>query len=105
MSITCGKAILYVMTVGVSTLLWGSPVYAQETQPTAPVVVTKSGSELEEIVVTARKREETLISVPVIVTAVPQERLETLQTVSTTDLATMERMNDDWVHDFSAERV
>ena len=58
MNITRCKAILYVMTVGVSALLWGDPVCAQQTQAVAPtpVVVTKTGSELEEIVVTARKR-------------------------------------------------
>jgi iron complex outermembrane receptor protein len=77
------------MTVGVSALLWGGALCAQQTQPATQVVATKTGSELEEVVVTARKREETLISVPVIVTAVPEERLQTLQTVSTTDLATL----------------
>ncbi len=46
----------------------------------------QSTGELQEIIVTARKREESLISVPVVEVAIPQAQLEKLQTVDITDL-------------------
>ena len=64
------KAILY-FTACASALLWGNPVRAQQsTQAAAP----ESGG-IEEIIVTARKREESLLKVPVIETAIPHAQL------------------------------
>jgi iron complex outermembrane recepter protein len=78
------KAIFCVTTVCVSAL-WGSRVPAQQsTQAATPAQATQ---ELQEVIVTARKREETLLNVPVIETAIPQSRIQALQTVDITDLA------------------
>jgi iron complex outermembrane receptor protein len=44
------------------------------------------GNAISEIIVTARKRQESILNVPVIETAIPQERLERLQTHSIKDL-------------------
>src|SRR5207237_8379232 len=42
--------------------------------------------ERQEITVTARKRQESILNVPVVETAIPQERLERLQVTEMTDL-------------------
>ena len=62
-----------------STLSAGSatPVLAQSSQ---------GDKNLEEIVVTARKRQESILKVPVVVTAVSQEKLENFQVTQITDL-------------------
>jgi iron complex outermembrane recepter protein len=45
-----------------------------------------SGSELDEVIVTARKRQESILNVPVDEQAIAQERLERLQVTEMTDL-------------------
>ncbi|MCB2076803.1 MAG: TonB-dependent receptor [Novosphingobium sp.] len=62
-----------------SPIAWASPSFAQagERAPQAA-----SG----EIIVTARKREESILKVPVVVTAVAGETLENLQVTEVTDL-------------------
>ena len=81
-SVRC-KAGFCAITVCVSGLC-GSYAMAQSTQ--AAAAPPKSG-ELEEVIVTARKRQESLIDVPVVETAIAQAKLENLQTVDITDLA------------------
>jgi iron complex outermembrane receptor protein len=80
------KTILYAMAPCVFAFS-GISVHAEdETQPAA---AAPRAGELEEIIVTARKREESLLNVPVIETAISQSKLENLQTVDITDLATI----------------
>ncbi|CAN7229128.1 TonB-dependent receptor [Phenylobacterium sp. LjRoot219] len=62
-------------TACASALLAAMPVAAQEAQ-------------LSEIIVTARKRQESILNVPVVETAIPQEQLERFQTQDLSDLAT-----------------
>src|SRR5256885_14314135 len=64
-----------------SALLWAVPATAQ----TAP----QTSGGLENIVVTARKREETLISTPVVISAL---NAKTLQTYGVTNLSEVSRM-------------
>src|SRR5579862_589562 len=78
------KAIFWVTMVCVPALWGNSALAQQDTQ--AAATVQKTG-ELQEIIVTARKREESILNVPVIETAVPQARIEGMQTVEMTDLA------------------
>lgn len=71
-----------VVSACVAAVLWGSPAQAQlSTQP-----VAQNSGELDEIIVTARKRDETLFDVPVVETAIAQVQLERMQTVDITDL-------------------
>jgi iron complex outermembrane receptor protein len=73
-----------IMGVVAFALLWSSPVRAQQATQAAA-----TPGELQEIIVTARKREESILNVPVIETAIPQAKIEAMQTVEMTDLATI----------------
>jgi iron complex outermembrane recepter protein len=79
-----GLAVLWAAAMGGTAMLCANPASAavDETSDSKP-----ASGQLEEIIVTARKREETLMDVPVIETAVSQATLERLQTVDITDLA------------------
>ena len=68
LSISCAASML----IG-----WDAPVLAQ----TSP-----SGRSLEEIIVTARKREESILKAPVVVTAISNETLEDVQVTQINDL-------------------
>jgi iron complex outermembrane receptor protein len=57
-------------------LLCATPVLAQNAQ-------------IGEIIVTARKRQESILNVPVVETAIPQQQLERLQTQDLKDIATL----------------
>jgi iron complex outermembrane recepter protein len=59
----------FMLLAGVSTALFAVPVYAQDSAP------AETGAGLEEIVVTAQKREQNLQDVPVSVTALSSEAL------------------------------
>jgi iron complex outermembrane recepter protein len=59
----------FMLMAGVSTALFAVPVYAQDSAP------AETGAGLEEIVVTAQKREQNLQDVPVSVTALSSEAL------------------------------
>ena len=61
-----------------ATILAGSPVLAQPTPATSQPAAT-AGNEEQEIVVTARKRQESILKVPVIETVIPQEQIQQLQ--------------------------
>jgi len=56
---------------------WEAPLLAQTTQ---------SARSLEEIIVTARKREESILKAPVIVTAISNQKLEDVQVTQISDL-------------------
>src|SRR5439155_3821354 len=43
-------------------------------------------ADLQEVIVTARKRQESILNVPVIEAAIPQAQLERMQTTELTDL-------------------
>src|ERR1700759_2487016 len=58
-----------------SALIAATPVRAQDAQ-------------LSEIIVTARKRQESILNVPVVETAIPQAQLERRQTQDLKDIAT-----------------
>ena len=64
----------YATLVGVS-ILGAAPALAQE-QGAAPASARTSATSVEEIVVTARKRDETLIETPVVMTAVSGDMME-----------------------------
>src|ERR1700733_1512245 len=87
MNIRHFKTALYITAACVSALLSSSPVRAQ--QSTEATVPQQQSAGLEEIIVTARKREESLLDVPVIETAVPKIQLERMQVTSLSDLATI----------------
>jgi iron complex outermembrane recepter protein len=63
-----------------------SGAHAQQSTTTAQA---SSGSELEEITVTARKRTESILNVPVDVQALPASQLQTFQVTELTDLPTL----------------
>jgi iron complex outermembrane receptor protein len=60
---------------------------------TAPAVLCAAPAvaqqELQEVIVTARKRQESILNVPVIETAIPQQQLERLQIKDMKDVATL----------------
>ncbi len=74
-----GKLSLLVSAALAAPLLWTSPAQAQ----TAQSVGARSE---DEIIVTARKKEESILKVPVVVTAVSGETLQALQVNDITDL-------------------
>lgn len=79
------KTKLY-LTTGLACLMTcATPALAQTRGAPSSAAVAQD-ARVGEIIVTARKRQESLLEVPVIETAVPQERLERLQTTNLTDL-------------------
>jgi iron complex outermembrane receptor protein len=60
---------------------WAAPVLAQETGQTERAYVENG-----DIIVTARKRQESILKVPVVVTAVSGEQLSNVQVTTVTDL-------------------
>jgi iron complex outermembrane receptor protein len=59
-----------------------------QAQSAGPIKVAEAdtGSQLDEVIVTARKRQESILNVPVVEQAISQERLERLQVTEMTDL-------------------
>jgi outer membrane receptor protein involved in Fe transport len=85
--------------LGSSLLVLATPALAQTAAPAAAPVTTASpytsnatateGTGLEEITVTAQKREETLQSVPISITAFSNKKLDQLRVTSFTDYAAL----------------
>src|SRR3569623_201031 len=77
--------------VGVAAAaLFAGPAYAQETPATAaPADTQASDDNGGDIVVTARRREETLFNVPIAVTAITGDKLEKTGAVDLTDVQTI----------------
>src|SRR4249919_799823 len=69
-------------TAGLAAL----PLFASESVPSG-VVVTKDDNALKEVVVTARRREENLQSVPAAISVVAGEWLDDSRTVNTQQLS------------------
>src|SRR5438094_1959003 len=70
--------------VALATILAGTSALAQPaSQPAAPPanqpVASATASDAQEIVVTARKRQESVLKVPVIETVIPHQQIEQLQ--------------------------
>ncbi|MBV8806619.1 MAG: TonB-dependent receptor plug domain-containing protein, partial [Sinobacteraceae bacterium] len=80
----------FAIAISITSAAWilASTAHAQS-QGSIQVAEANKGNELEEITVTARKRQESILNVPVIETAIPQTKLENMQTVDITDLATI----------------
>jgi iron complex outermembrane receptor protein len=76
------KTLLWGTSACVGALLWNSGVRAQQDAGTS----VRAPNELAEIIVTARKRSESLHDVPVTETAITQATLENLQVTEVTDL-------------------
>jgi iron complex outermembrane receptor protein len=76
------KSILYVSLACAWALLCGSEVHAQQNTQAA----AQAPHELEEVIVTARRRAESLHDVPVTETAITQQTLQYLQVTEVTDL-------------------
>jgi Outer membrane receptor proteins, mostly Fe transport len=83
MTITRCKAVLCATSAFASLLIATDPLVAQST-PTA-----SEPRSAEDIIVTARKRQESLLKVPVVETAIPKMRLEQLQTSDLKNIATL----------------
>jgi iron complex outermembrane receptor protein len=73
--------------VSVSALLSGAPAFAQGADETK--AAADNGTGLEELVVTARRREERLQDVPVAVTAMTPQRLKDAQVTTARQLVTL----------------
>jgi iron complex outermembrane receptor protein len=76
---TCSAPVL------IAALAWAGPGFAQQAARPAAAPANQLG----EIIVTARKRQESILNVPVVETAIPQQRLERLQTQDLKDIATL----------------
>ena len=81
------KTILHVTITCVLAALWGGPVCAQQSTAAAPQAGQNEA--LQEVIVTARKRQESVLNVPVIETVVTQTQLERIQTIQISDLPTL----------------
>jgi iron complex outermembrane recepter protein len=83
-------SIISLLAYGLSGLASGllllSSTQSAQAQATSSVDTGRASAQLEEIVVTARRREESLQNVPVAVTALTAEALERRQILDTTDL-------------------
>jgi iron complex outermembrane receptor protein len=80
------RAIL-VATACASALVGVAPAHAQQAKQ-APQAQA-GGAQLGEIIVTARKRQESILNVPVIETAIPQVTLQRFQTQDLKDISKM----------------
>ncbi|WP_066804982.1 TonB-dependent receptor [Sphingomonas asaccharolytica] len=71
-----------------ATALFAGPAYAQETPATQPVAddVQANADAPADIVVTARRRSETLLNVPIAVTAFTADKLDKMGAVDLTDI-------------------
>jgi iron complex outermembrane receptor protein len=67
-----------------SSLVWATPGWAQESAASAAQSMA-----VGEVVVTARKRQESILNVPVVVTALPQATLQRFQVQNMKDIATL----------------
>jgi iron complex outermembrane receptor protein len=63
---------------------WTAPILAQEVPAQTPV--RSAGRPESEIIVTARKRAESILRVPVVVTAIPEQRLTSVGLTQVTEL-------------------
>lgn len=72
-------------TAALATAVWTTPVAAQEAAAAQP----QAQSRVSEIIVTARKRQESILNVPVVTTALPADTLERFQTTDLRDVATL----------------
>jgi iron complex outermembrane receptor protein len=72
-------------SVVLTALGLASAAHAQ-TKSSLQLAEAAGPSELEEVTVTARKRQESILNVPVVETAIPQVRLERLQVTEMADL-------------------
>lgn len=74
-----------------ATVLSAAPVFAQSEAPTQPAAASaaphEATSDIADIVVTARKRSETVLNVPIAVSAFSQARIEDKLAQTITDLA------------------
>ena len=80
---TCFLTVVVALSVGLCPL----PAPAQEAAPEEETVTTESATLLEDIVVTAQKREQLLQDVPVAVTAFDAEQLDALKVRDLTTLS------------------
>jgi iron complex outermembrane receptor protein len=61
-------------------------VTAAQAQEAAPAPAARGGNTIDEIIVTARKRDESILKVPVVVTALAADQLQKLQVTEMNDL-------------------
>lgn len=80
------RKILLATAAYAGVLAIGNPAYAQQAEPRP---AEDSAAPTDEILVTARKRTESLMSVPVVATAISGETLQIMQTNDLKALATM----------------
>jgi iron complex outermembrane receptor protein len=69
--------------------LMAAPAFAQASQPTGGAQPAAAAGGLEEIIITARKREESLQDAPIQVTAISKERIEQFDVTSLEKIAAM----------------
>src|SRR5215207_9060659 len=89
MSRSLGLAILALSTTALSPLTAHAQADASSAQAAASPAAADEAVTLEDIVVTARRRDERLIDAPVAITAVSGKKLEAYNVTSFTDIATL----------------
>ena len=82
---TTGRLAALLCTASLAALGWSAPTHAQE-QGTAPAPAATNTTASNEILVLARKREESILKVPVVVTVVSEQALQTAGVTEITDL-------------------
>jgi iron complex outermembrane receptor protein len=78
------KRLLFLSAGCAAALVGAGPVSAQPAPRTAA-----APAQLQEIIVTARKRQESILNVPIVETAIPQQTLQRFQTQDLKDIATL----------------
>ena len=76
-----------ILAAGVGLAAMSSGIASAQSAPRAPSAAADQATSIDDIIVTARKRSERLIDVPVAVTAVTAETLENRQFTSIRDIA------------------
>src|SRR5689334_10051395 len=77
---TIAQAGAMLCTASLLAIALAEPAFAQETiRPSNTPPSAQAEAEAGEIIVTARKRQESILKVPVVVTAVSEQTLERLQ--------------------------
>jgi outer membrane receptor protein involved in Fe transport len=72
------------LVTSILAIAWGSPALAQDAPP--PAQGTQAYVDNGDIIVTARKRQESILKVPVVVTAVSNEKLQSVGITQVTEL-------------------
>jgi len=85
------RQVLVACAAALSAMVFAAVTHAQSAQSSPPVQLAAAGSpnQLQEVIVTARKRQESILNVPVDEQAIPEGQLQRMHIADLNDVATL----------------